>query len=115
MRETLPTSVQRWIRKLSAMSFPTVDGARVPIVSARIVQEERPYRLISDEAGHYAVVEVRCQHVYSLHCDHPRHGALDTPEGMEAVVGDDWSDYEHALQRYRYMVESEERFSQTIW
>ncbi|MGE5505083.1 MAG: hypothetical protein ACM31L_11730 [Actinomycetota bacterium] len=83
---------------------------------ATVVQEFRPYRFICDEAGRYAVIEVRCGHVYCLDCDHPRHEAEDTPEGMAKVVGaHGWGDYDGALKLFRLMVDSEERYGQILW
>lgn len=84
-------------------------------MSVRIVREEKPYRLICGGHGRYAVLEARCGHVYSLHCDHPRHEALDTPAGMESAVGNAWRDYDRALRRFDAMVEAEERYSRTLW
>lgn len=83
---------------------------------ATIVQEVRPYRFIRDESGRYAVIEARCGHVYCLDCDHPRHEAPDTPEGMAEVVGaKGWSDYAGAMTRFRLMVDTEERYGETLW
>lgn len=79
-----------------------------------IVEEQTPYRLITDGQGRYAVIEARAGHVYSLHGRH-RHGAADGPEGMAAVVGDGWRDEEKARQRFAAMCRGEEGYSQIIW
>lgn len=82
---------------------------------ADIVQECKPYRLIRDEAGRHAVVEARCGHVYCMDCDHPRHEAPDTPEGMAAVVGHSWMDRDHAIALFKQMVEGEEHYGEMLW
>ena len=81
---------------------------------AQIVEEVRPYRLIQDDHGRYAVLEVRCGHVYCLDCDHPRHCAEDTPEGM-AQIATHWTDRDHAAQLFRELVEREEYYAERIW
>lgn len=82
---------------------------------AEIVEEVRPYRLIRGEDGRHAVVEARCGHVYCLDCDHPRHAAPDTPDGMASVVGRGWMDFAHATALFRQMVDGDEHYSQTLW
>jgi len=83
-------------------------------MAIKIVLEEEPYRLITDGAGHYAVIEVRDGCVYSLHC-HERHQAPDTPEGMAAVVGDGWCERTRAMERYEYMTRRETRYGEMLW
>lgn len=79
-----------------------------------IIREEEPYRLISDEAGHYAVVEARAGRVYSLHGSR-RNEADDSTDGMAEVVGDGWRDEATARRRFQSMCRREDRFSQVIW
>jgi hypothetical protein len=79
-----------------------------------IVLEEEPYRLITDEDEHYAVIEARAGLVYSLD-SHDRHEAPDTAEGMAAVVGDRWCEQSMAMDRYQYMIQHEARYSQMLW
>jgi len=80
-----------------------------------IVAENKPYRLIRDDSGHYAVVEARAGKVYSLHGRH-RRDADDCPEGMVAVVGEDgWRDEQRARERFEFMCRREEGYSQIIW
>lgn len=80
-----------------------------------VVEEARPYRLICDDGGRYAVIEARCGHVYCLDCDHPRHRAPDTPEGMASVMGHVWMDQANATALYRRMVDGEEHYSEMLW
>ncbi|WP_142848463.1 hypothetical protein [Telmatospirillum sp. J64-1] len=82
-----------------------------------IIQEERPYRLISDGLNHFAVLEARCGHVYPVHCDrrHQRPGLLDTTEGMAVAARHDWTDWNEAAHRFRFMTENEERYAQILW
>ncbi len=87
---------------------------RVKPMSIHIIEEEKPYRLISDGEGRYAVIEARAGHVYSLHC-RQRNGALDSPAGMAVVVGDGWGDETPARQLFRDMCGREEGYSQIIW
>lgn len=85
-------------------------------MEARIVDEVPPYRLIVGEDGRQAVVEARCGHVYCLDCDHPRHVAPDTAEGMAAVVGcHGWLDQARATALFRRMVKGEEHYSEMLW
>lgn len=83
-------------------------------MSIYIIEEVKPYRLICDGVGHYAVIEARAGHVYSLH-GRQRNAALDTPAGMAVVVGDGWSDETPARERFREMCGREEGYSQIIW
>jgi hypothetical protein len=80
----------------------------------RVIQEDEPYRLITDGRGHYAVIEARDGYVYSIH-PHHRHEALDTPAGMVCVVGDQWCDRDEALKQYQLMVRRETRYAEIIW
>lgn len=80
-----------------------------------VVKEMRPYRLIRDDGDRYAVIEARCGHVYCLDCDHPRHMAPDTPEGMVSVMGHTWMDQAHAAALFKRMVDGEEHYSQMLW
>lgn len=83
-------------------------------MAIQIVQETKPYRLISDGEHRYAVIEARAGHVYSLHGRH-RNAAEDTPDGMAAVVGDGWRNEEAARRRFADMCEREEGYGQIIW
>jgi hypothetical protein len=83
-------------------------------MAATIVLEEEPYRLITDGADNYAVIEARNGLVYSLHC-HGRHEAPDTAEGMAAVVGDGWREQSVAMERFKFMTRREACYSELIW
>ena len=83
-------------------------------MAVTIVLEQEPYRLITDGDEHYAVIEARDGRVYSLH-SHDRQEALDTGEGMAAVVGDGWREQSVAMKRYHYMTRREARYSELIW
>jgi hypothetical protein len=83
-------------------------------MAATIVLEEEPYRLITDGAEHYAVIEARNGFVYSLHC-HGRHEAPDTAEGMAIVVGDGWREQSVAMERFKFMTRREACYSELIW
>lgn len=82
---------------------------------AYTVEEVRPYRLVRDDVGRYAVLEVRCDHVYSLEPDHPRHAAWDTEEGIVQVVGHGWTDRVRATALFRQMVDGEDFYSRMLW
>lgn len=84
-------------------------------LTAHVVAEVRPYRLIENNDGRCAVVEARCGKVYCLDCDHPRHVASDTPEGMAAVVGVGWMERGHANALFRRMVDGEEHYGEMLW
>lgn len=85
-------------------------------MDAWVVEEVRPYRLIEAKNGRRAVVESRCGRVYCLDCDHPRHVAPDTAEGMGAVVGSHgWLDRDQATALFRRMVDGEEHYSEIVW
>ncbi len=84
-------------------------------MAIRIIEENKPYRLVSDGAGRWAVIEARAGHVYSLH-GRERRRADDNETGMAAVVGDDgWRDEDRARRRFEAMCRGEEGFSQIIW
>lgn len=84
-------------------------------MAIHIVAENKPYRLVRDDDGRYAVVEARAGKVYSLHGRDRRH-ADDTPEGIAAVVGEDgWRDEQRARERFEFMCRREERYGQIIW
>lgn len=85
-------------------------------MTVQVLEKAESYRLITDGEGHYAVIEARNGHVYSLESCH-RHSADDTMEGMEQVVSqcDGWRDEETAWRRFLSMARSEERYSQIIW
>lgn len=83
-------------------------------MSISIIREEEPYRLITDGAGRYAVIEARAGRVYSLH-GRARHEADDSPDGMAAVVGDGWRDEAAARRRFEAMCRREEGYSKVIW
>lgn len=81
----------------------------------RIVDAKETYRLITDCAGHYAVVEARCGHVYSLHGNH-RRGAPDGEEGMARVVGwDGWFPEDQARACFDGAAQGEDYWRQCIW
>lgn len=85
-------------------------------MGAWIIQEVRPYRLIEAGNGRHAVVEARCGHVYCLDCDHPRHAAPDTAEGMSTVVGPHgWLDRDRATALFLQMVDGEEHYGEMLW
>lgn len=85
-------------------------------MQAHVVEETHPYRLVQNDEGRRAVVEARCGHVYCLDCDHPRHVAPDTSEGMASVVGHHgWMDSAHASALFRQMVDREEHYSEMLW
>lgn len=84
-------------------------------MAIRTVDYKETYRLITDEHDHYAVVEVRCGHVYSLH-GHHRREAPDSEEGMAQVVGDDgWFDEEAARSCFESAAGGEDYYRQRIW
>lgn len=80
----------------------------------RVLDYKETYRLITDGAGHYSVVEVRCNHVYSL-CGHPRREGPDTEEGMAKVVAEGWLDESAARRCFDAAVKGERYFSQVLW
>lgn len=84
-------------------------------MNVRLVMEVRPYRLVEGPRGCYAVVEVRCGQVLCLDCDHPRHAAVDTSEGLADVIGRGWMDRDRATALFWRMVEGEEHYSETLW
>lgn len=80
-----------------------------------IVEVKETYRLITDEDGHYAVVEARCGHVYSLHGNH-RRMALDSDAGMALVVGKDgWFQEPEARACLEAAARGEDYYRQNIW
>lgn len=84
-------------------------------MSIRVVDYQESYRLITDESGHWAVVEARCGHVYSLH-GHHRREAPDCEEGMACVVGHDgWRDERAARCCFEQAVKGERDYRQIIW
>lgn len=81
----------------------------------RIVDSKETYRLITDCVGHYAVVEARCGHVYSLH-GHHRREAPDGEDGMARVVGcDGWFPEEEARACFDSAAGGEDYWRQKIW
>lgn len=81
----------------------------------RVLDYKETYRLITDEAGKYSVVEVRCSHVYSL-CGHPRREGPDNEAGMADVVGEDgWCDEETARRCFDAAVKGERYLKQVLW
>lgn len=84
-------------------------------MAIHIVEVKETYRLIADEAGHYAVVEARCGHVYSLHGNHRRQ-ALDNEAGMQLVIGSDgWFAEGDARNCLEAAARGENYYSQRIW
>jgi hypothetical protein len=84
-------------------------------MAIKILDKKESYRLLTDERGHYAVVEVRCGHVYSLH-GHHRREAPDSEEGMARVIGSDgWFDEERARCCFNSAAGGETYYSQKIW
>lgn len=80
-----------------------------------IVDQQETFRLISDGEGRFAVVEARAGHVYSVH-GHERREAVDDPDGMARVVGDDgWFDEESARHRFDDAVEGGQRYARIVW
>ncbi|CAA7625528.1 hypothetical protein [Magnetospirillum sp. UT-4] len=84
-------------------------------MSIRVLDTRETYRLITDGAGHFAVVEVRCNHVYSL-CGHARAGAPDSEQGMaEVAAASGWSSEAAARRCFDAAVRGEEYFKQMLW
>lgn len=84
-------------------------------MAIQIVDYKETYRLISDGQGHYAVVEARCGHVYSLHGNH-RRMALDSDAGMALVVGrDGWFHEQEARECLEAAARGEDYYRQRIW
>lgn len=84
-------------------------------MAIQVLDHKETYRLITDQHGHYAVVEARCNRVYSLHGHHRREGP-DTEEGMACVVGGDgWSDEKSARCCFDRAVKGELYLKQTLW
>ncbi len=80
-----------------------------------VLDYKETYRLITDNAGHFAVVEARCGHVYSLH-GHRRREAVDCEDGMSCVVGGDgWRNEQAARVNFNQAVQGEKYYSQLIW
>lgn len=84
-------------------------------MEARLVLEVRPYRLVEGPGKCYAVVEVRCGQVLCLDCDHPRHVAKDTSDGMTDVIGSGWMDRDRATALFWQLVDREEHYGETLW
>jgi hypothetical protein len=76
--------------------------------------EVRPYRLVEGDIGRFAVLEVRCGQVLCLECDHPRHVAADTPDGMTRVVGRGWMTHRQATRLFWRMVDDEEHYGEML-
>lgn len=84
-------------------------------MAIQVLDYKESYRLITDGKGHYAVVEARCGHVYSLH-GHDRREAPDSEEGMVRVVGGDgWFEEEAARSCFERAVGGEDYYREHIW
>lgn len=84
-------------------------------MAIQVIAYKETYRLITDGNGHYAVVESRCNRVYSLHGHHRREGP-DSEEGMACVVGKDgWCDEATARCCFERAVKGELYLKQMLW
>lgn len=84
-------------------------------MAIQVLDYKETYRLITDGQGRYAVIEARCNRVYSLHGHHRREGP-DTEEGMACVVGPDgWCDERCARRCFDGAVKGELYLKQMLW
>lgn len=81
-----------------------------------VVCEIRPYRVVADGAGLFAILEARCGHVYSLQSDgdHHRKEARDDAAGMVDVVGRHWTSRAAAMANFHDMLDREEHYRQVL-
>lgn len=79
-----------------------------------ILKEDEPFRLVTDDCGHYAVLEARWGHVYPVH-RHDCQGCDDTPEGMERAARFEWSKAAQAVAEFDYACQGETRFAEILW
>lgn len=86
-------------------------------MTIQIVSEDRPYRLICDGSNHFAVLETRCGRVYPVHSLHnrPRPCAPDNEAGMDRIALDQWENCDEARGCYRFLVENEKYYAETLW
>ncbi|MGE5546331.1 MAG: hypothetical protein ACM33T_05510 [Solirubrobacterales bacterium] len=78
-----------------------------------IVDSGGSFRLVTD-GRHWAVVEARCGHVYSLHGQHRRE-APDGEDGIAQVVGEDWLTETDARDCFANAVSGGNAYARIIW
>lgn len=84
-------------------------------MAIRIVDSKDSFRLVTDEHGNFAVVEVRAGHVYSVHGSHRRE-ARDSEAGIAQVVGEDgWFDERRARACLDEAARRGEDYARMIW
>lgn len=90
------------------------ENVREVSMSVRVLDEDEPFRLVTDGLGHYAVLEARWGHVYPVH-RHDCCGCDDTPEGMEKAAEKEWRMAAQALAEFDFARQGEQRLAEILW